>query len=329
MNRRSFDCLIASGLLTVQLAAIAQQPAQVYRIGFLRERKLPLENGFFDAMRELGWVEGQNFTIDSRYADNLGELPKLAKELVQLKVDLIISNGTPATLAAKQGTTTIPIVFVLAADPVQSGIVSSLASPGENVTGFAIGLYSGKQLEILQAALPRLSRVAVPMPAGGSAIARVAKVLGLNRDNPGISRAAKLLGVEVLYIEMRNPESSGAFFASAREAEADAALISDVASFAPHLRSIGAEATKNRLPSIGPEDDFAEAGGLLSFGPTGTQPWIRIAAQIDKIFKGAKPGDLPVEQPTRFKLLVNLKTAKTLGLTIPQSLLMRADELIQ
>jgi putative ABC transport system substrate-binding protein len=312
MNRRSFVCLVASGLITVRLAATAQQSAKVYRIGFLRERKLPVNDAFFDAMRKLGWIEGQNFKMDSRYADNAGQLPPLATELVQLKVDLIITNGTPATLAAKQATTTIPIVFFLAADPVQNGIVVSLARPGGNLTGFAYGLYGEKLLEVLKAALPGLSRVAVPLVG----------------ESPAISRAAKLLGVQVLDIEMRSPEESGAFFADARKAGADAALIPDVPSFTPHLRPIAAEATKSRMPSIGYSPDFAESEGLLSYGPT-SQHWPRLAAQIDKIFKGAKPGDLPVELPTRFELVINLKTAKALGLTIPQSLLLRADEVIQ
>jgi putative ABC transport system substrate-binding protein len=166
------------------------------------------------------------------------------------------------------------------------------------------------------------------MPPGGSAFSRVAKLVSGHLESPAISRAAKLLGAQVIYIEMRSPESSGAFFASAREAEADAALIPDVASFTPHLRSIAAEATKSHMPSIGPEADFAKAGGLLSYGPISTQHWPRVADQIDKIFKGVKPGDLAVEQPTRFEFVINLKTAKTLGLTIPQSLLLRADEVI-
>lgn len=316
MNRRSFDCLVASGLVTVRFAAIAQQSARVYRIGYLRERKLPMEDGFFEAMRNLGWIEGQNFKMDSRYADNVSQLPTLATELVQLKVDLIVTNGTPATRAAKQETTMIPIVFYLSADPVQSGIVDSLAAPGGNLTGITHGTYSPKMLEILKTALPRLSRVAVAMPPGVE-------------RSPTISRAAELLLVQVLYIEMRSPESSGTFFASAREAGADAALIPDVASFIPHLQSIAAEAMKSRMPSIGPYPDFANAEGLLSYGPIGTQHWPRVAAQIDNIFKGAKPGELPVERPTRFEFVINLKTAKTLGLTIPQSLLLRADEVIQ
>lgn len=316
MNRRSFDCLVASGLVTVRFAAKAQESAQWYRIGYLRERMLPMEDGFFDAMRKLGWIEGQNFKMDSRYAGNVRQLPTLATELIQLKIDLIFTNGTPATLAAKQGTSTIPIVFVLAADPVQSGIVVSLAAPGGNLTGFAYGSYSVKLLEILKVALPWLSRVAVAMPPGVE-------------RSPAISRAAELLGVQVLYIQMRSPESSSAFFASAREAGAEAALIPDVASFTPHLRSISAEATKIRMPSIGPQADFAEAEGLLTYGPIGTQHWPRVAAQIDNIFKGAKPGELPVERPTRFEFVINLKTAKTLGLTIPQSLLIRANEVIQ
>jgi putative ABC transport system substrate-binding protein len=326
MNRRSFDCLVASGLMTVRFAAIAQQSAQVYRIGYLRQGKLPIDDGFFDAMRILGWIEGQNFTMISRYADNLDQLPMFATELVQLKVDLMITDGTPATLAAKHATTTIPIVFNLALDPVQSGIVVSLATPGGNITGFAWGLRGDKLLEILQVALPRLSRVAVATPPSGSVFARIAN---LHLESPAISHAAKLLGVQVLYIEMRDPESPGTFFASAWKAGADAALIPNVASFGPHLGRIAGEATTSRMPSIGSDSVFAKAGGLLSYGAISAQNWPRMAAQIDKIFNGAKPGDLPVEQPTRFEFVINLKTAKTLGLAIPQSLLLRASEVIQ
>ncbi len=315
MKRRPCVCLIASGLTTMPFAAIAQQSTQALRIGYLRERELPLEDGFFDAMRELGWVQGQNFKIDSRYADNPGQLPGLATELVRLKVDLVFTNGTPATLAAKQETATIPIVFYLASDPVKSGVVASLATPGGNLTGFAYGTYSGKLLEILKAALPRLSRVAVAMPPGV--------------ESPDVARDAKQLGVQVVFIEMRSPESPGAFFAAAREAGADAALIPDVAQFAPYWRRISIEATKSRMPSIGPDTDFSKTEGLLSYGPVNTQHWPRVAAQIDKIFKGANPGDLPVEQPTRFIFVINLKAAKTLGLKIPQSLLLRANEVIQ
>jgi putative ABC transport system substrate-binding protein len=328
MNRRSFDSLVAFGLLGVRFAATAQQPAQVHRIGFLRERERPMDDDFFDSMRKLGWVEGQNFTMLSRYAGNLDQLPVLASELVQLKVDLIITDGTPATLAAKLATTSIPIVFNLAFDPVQSGIVVSLANPGGNATGFAWGLRSDKLLEILLAVLPGLSRVAVAVPPGGSVPSRIARLIGGHIESPAISNAAKQLGVRVIYIEMRSPESPAAFFASAREAGADAALIPNVASMGLYLGRIAGEATSSRMPSIGPDAIFARAGGLLSYGAISTQNWPRMAAQIDKILNGAKPGDLPVEQPTRFEFVINLKTAKTLGLTIPQSVLIRADEVI-
>jgi putative ABC transport system substrate-binding protein len=311
MNRRSFVCVFASGVMAVRVAAAEQQPAQVHRVGFLRERQRPLGDGFFGAMRKLGWIEGRNFKMESRYADSAGQLATFATELVQLKVDLIFTNGTAATLAAKQATATIPIVFSVANDPVQSGIVFSLARPGGNLTGFAYGFYGEKMLDILKAAIPGLVRVA--MSTGG----------GTN-----IARAAQLLGVQVLDIELRKPDKAGDFFASARKAGAGAALIADDPSLNAHMRSIGAEATKSHMPSIGVQRDFAEEG-LLSYGPAQGQHWPRLAAQIDRILRGAKPRDLPVELPERFELVINLKAAKTLGLTLPQSLLLRADEVIQ
>ncbi len=312
MNRRLFVCLVAGGLIAVRASATGQQSERVYRIGYLRERQLPPSGAFFDSMRRLGWIDGQNFKLESRYADDEGQLAALAAELVQLKVDLIITNGTPATLMAKQATATIPIVFSVATDPVQAGVVVSFARPGANVTGFAYGLYGDKMLEILKATIPGLSRVAVPSDG----------------ESTNITRAARSLGVKVLNVELRQAEEARDFFASARKAGAGAALIVDDPSLNPYQRSIGAEATKSRIPSIGVQRAFAEEG-LLSYGPTQGQHWPRLAAQIDKILKGAKPRDLPVEQPDRFELAINLKTAKTLGLTIPQSLLLRADVLIR
>ena len=297
--------------MAARAAATEQRPAQVHRVGFLRERQRPLGDGFFGAMRKLGWIEGRNFKMESRYADSAGQLATFATDLVQLKVDLIFTNGTAATLAAKQATATIPIVFSVANDPVQTGIVVSLARPGGNLTGFAYGFYGEKMLDILKAAIPGLVRVAVS-----------------NDGGTNIAHAARLLGVQVLAVELRQPDKAGDFFASARKAGAGAALIVDDPSLNAYLRSIGAEATKSRMPSIGVQRDFAEEG-LMSYGPAQGQHWPRLAAQIDRILRGAKPRDLPVELPERFELVINLKAAKTLGLTLPQSLLLRADEVIQ
>jgi ABC-type uncharacterized transport system substrate-binding protein len=261
----------------------------------------------------LGWVEGRDFEIVLRYADRPDQLPVLAAELVRLKVDLILTFGTPATRAAKQATTIIPIVFSLGADPVGSGLVASLARPGGNITGFTTGIYDDKLLEVLKEALPNVSRVACPLSDPG----------------PTILGAARVLGLAVERIAVSAPEDFDRFFTAARKAGAGAAVIVDVAWFGPHFERIAVAAAKSRLPAIGVHRQFVEAGGLLYYGPTPGQNVPRLAFQADRILKGVKPADLPVEQPTKFELIINLKTAKALGITIPPSVLARADGVIQ
>jgi putative ABC transport system substrate-binding protein len=233
---------------------------------------------------------------------------------VQLKVDLIITNGTPATSAAKQATTTIPIVFRVADDPVRNGFVSSLARPGGNLTGVVDGVYEEKRLQILKEALPGIVRVAYPSFGG---------------EDHGIPRAAKALGVQVLGISLKGVDEFDPFFVEATKGKADAALIPNQAGLGPHLERIGAEMLKHRLPGMGFDLEFVAGGGLLCYAPTPNFQGPILAAQIKKILSGTKPADLPVEQPTKFQLVINLKTAKALGLTIPKSLLLRATELIQ
>ncbi len=316
MHRRAFIGTFAGSILAVQLIANAQQATKMYRLGFLKHGIEPLQKPFWDAMRTLGWVENQNVKIEARYAVSEDQLPVLAAELVQLKVDLILTQGTPATRAAKQATNAIPVVFSVGSDPVASGLVANLAQPGGNLTGFAYGTYEEKLLEVLKAALPGTSRVAYPL-------------FGEFGESDGrMQRAAKTLGVQVNAISVKGPEDIGHFYAEARRTKTDAVVIPDVAWFSPHLEQLGAESTKNRLPAIGFKRPFAEAGGLLSYGPT-IQAAPRLAAQVDKILKGAKAADLPVEQPTIFELVINLKTAKTLGLMIPQAVLQRANDVIQ
>jgi len=294
------------------------QAGKVYLIGELREGPPAAPSRpFADAMLGLGWVEGQNLKIERRHADRREQLPALAAELVRLKVDLILTAGTPATVAAKKATKTIPIVFTLASDPVESGVVASLARPGGNLTGFTLGLYDDKLLEVLKEALPGVSRVAYPAPAG---IPR-ARFASLNA-------AARAVAVELQSVAVQGPADFERFFAAARRGGAGAVLLPNIAWFRPHLARIGAAAAKSRLPAIGYDRQFAESGGLLSYGPTPLQNIPRLAAQIDRILKGAKPGDVPVEQPTTFELVVNLKTAKALGLTIPPSVLARAGDVI-
>ena len=304
---------------TLLLAADAQQPRKVWRIGFLRVGVFQVSNVFRDSMRDLSWIEDQNFKLEPRYAEKADQLPALAAELVQLKVDVIVTNGTPATRAAQKATTTIPIVFFLAADPVRNGVVTSLARPGGNATGFAYGLYGHKMLEILKAALPQLTRVAYPGLVGDT---------GESIENPEFSRGAVALGLQLQRIDIHGPENFGSFYAAARNDGAEAVLIPDIPPLVPNLGRLGAEATGARLPAIGFAREFADGGGLLYYGPA-SQHWPRVAAQVDKILNGANPADLPVEQASKFELVVNLKSAKSLGLTIPQALLQRADEVIQ
>ena len=314
MDRRAFICSIAGGVIAAPLAVYAQSTGKTWRIGFLREGRAPLAPAYLEALRKLGWVEGRNIMVEPRYADNSEQLPDLAAELVRLKVDLIFAAGWRSTRAAKEATTTIPIVFSMAADPVEKGFVASMARPGGNLTGFALGLYDDKQLEVLKEALPGLTRVAYPVFR--------------DVEPPGL-KVAKKLGVEALGIAVQNPAEFRPFFVAAKAARADAALIPDSARLIPHLESIAAQAWKSRLPAIGFRRIFAEAGGLLSYAPMTLEGYAREAAQIDRILRSTAPADLPVEQPTKFELVINRKAAKALGLTIPQSLLLRADEVIQ
>ena len=274
---------------------------------------------FLEAMRVRGYVDGHNLFIERRHAETREQLPTLAAELVALKVDLIATSGTPATRAAQQATMTIPIVFGLSADPVQSGLVASWAQPGGNLTGIVSGLYDDKQLEILKAAVPGIVRVACLCPRN----------LG-NPFSAQITDAARGLGLELLDIAVSEPNDFDRFFAEARRAGADAVFVCNTAWFLPHLTRLGELAAQSRLPAIGYNRRFTEAGGLLSYAREGGKDGPRIAATyIDKLLQGAKPGDLPVQQPMQFELVINLKTAKALGLTIPPTLLFQADEVIK
>jgi len=315
---------LALGILAAPLAAEAQPPTHVHRIGVLLGTTPgePFVEAFLEGMRALGYVEGQNLVMEYRAAEGQYErFPDLAAELVRLKVDVLMMGSTPAALAAKHATTTIPIVMVAMSDPVGSGLVASLARPGGNITGSS-GMQPevvGKQLEFLKAVRPTVSRVAVlwnPANPVAALMVREADV------------AAQALGVQLHLLAARGPDAFDSAFAAMTSAHAGALLILADPMFLQHRRRLAALAATSRLPTIHNVRAFVEAGGLLCYGVSQPDQWRRAATYVDKILKGAKPADLPVEQPTKFELVINLKTAKVLGLTLPASLLVLADTVI-
>ena len=328
MNRRTFLSALTGSLLAAPLAAGAQQVGKVSRIGYLSagsDTANPrVREAFRQGLRELGWVEGQNIIIEYRWAEGrFDRLPDLAAELVRLKVDVLVAAPTPAALAAKNATGTIPIVGMSLTDPIGLGLVASLARPGGNVTGVSYSVGAeifGKDLELLKEVVPRVRRVAVL-----SNPASPARPLTISN----VKDAARSLGLQLQLLEARGPRDfDGAFAAMAKERVGALLVVTDPA-FIPHRARLVDLAVKNRLPSIFTQREDAEAGGLMSYGPRLSDLHRRGATYVDKILKGAKPADLPVEEPTKFELVINLKTAKALGLTIPPSLLQRADQVIE
>jgi putative ABC transport system substrate-binding protein len=332
MERRAFIGGLAGGLLAPPLAAEAQGARTVPRIGVLTSGVLgspETERGldaFRQGLRELGYVQGQNILIEYRAADGkLERLPRLATELARLKVDVILAGATPAARAAQKATTTIPIVASSMGDPVGDGLVASLARPGGNITGttFLGPELVPKRLELLKEALPKVTRVAALLhpDAFGERTMR-----DMVKDTEAAARA---LGVQLQVVEVRGPdEFDGAFSMMVRQ-HADALIVFASVMLFGQRRPIVALAAKRRLPAMFNNRESVEIGGLISYGVSLTDLSRRAATYVDKILKGAKPADLPVEQPNKFELVINLKTAKALGLTIPQSLLQRADEVIQ
>ncbi len=309
-------------------AAEAQKAGKVHQIGYLGNSSPSMEpgllEGFRQGLREHGYVDGQNIVIHYRWAEGRIDLfPGLAVELVRLKMDVIVTSGTPATLAAKQATMTIPIVMAASGDAVGAGLVQSLARPGGNVTGMST-LYpemEGKRLQILRELVPRASRVAVLMNPGNPFTAVAWK------ETRAAGEAAR---ITLLPAEVRTVDQFEAAFAAIAKAKPDALIV--VADrpflFSNRARIVGF-AAQQRLPSIYPFREFVDEGGLAAFGANYVEMFRRAAIYVDKILKGAKPADLPLEQPTKVELIINLKTAKMLGLKVPQPLLLRADELIQ
>jgi putative ABC transport system substrate-binding protein len=330
-DRRAFLILVGGSIVGAQFSAESQEAAKVARIGFLATTNLAanphLQEAFLQGLHDLGYVEGRNVVIEYRDAEGkLERLPALAAELVVLKVDVIVAPGTPQALAAKQATRTLPIVFAVAGDPVGSGLVPSLARPGGNVTGLSSVTSDlvGKCLEQLTQAVPAVSRVAVLWQPGGFG----------ERAEKDMRKAAEVagrtLGVRLQFVEARRPADIDRAFSDMTRARAGALTVlgGGTMLFAERRRLVDL-AAKNRLPAVYPWRDFVDAGGLMSYGANFPDLYRRAATFVDKILKGAKPADLPVEQPTKFELVINLRTAKALGLTIPPSVLGRADQMIE
>jgi putative tryptophan/tyrosine transport system substrate-binding protein len=322
MRRIGLAVILALGLALAPLATDAEQIGRVPKVGFLGND--PFIRVFDQGLRELGYTDGQNISIEQiSFAGRVEALPTLAAELVRRKVDLLVASTTPAALAARNATTTIPIVMVNVADPVASGLVVSLARPGGNVTGLSrVSLdLIGKNLELLREAAPAVTRLAVlvnPTHALLPALLNSAK------------HTAALLTLKLEPVEAAVPKELERAFSVIASKRVNALLVLPDGMFWGERRRIADFALRSRLPSMfGNTEHAEEAGGLMSYAPSSFEPYRRAAYYVDKILKGAKPADLPVEQPTKFELVINLKTAKALGLTIPQSLLLRADQVIE
>jgi putative ABC transport system substrate-binding protein len=319
--------ILTLALLAAPLAAEAQQTSKAYRIGVLASGLgAPSANhvAFREKLRELGWIEGKNITIENRFASRDTErLVAFAAELAHLPVDLIFTTGgAESAQAAKNATKTIPIVFAVAGDPVLAGLISSFSRPGANVTGLSSmnAELDPKRLALLKEALPRLKQVGVlwsPVDPSGSAVVRATET------------AARSLGVQLQVSEVRGPQDVDEVFGTAKKRGAGAVMVIGSPTLYEYQRRIAELAKRTRLPVISAWRQLPESGGLMSYGADIPEMFRRAAVFVDKILKGAKPADLPVERPTKFELVINLKTAKALGLTIPQSLVIQADQVIQ
>jgi putative tryptophan/tyrosine transport system substrate-binding protein len=329
MARRTFVIVCAVGALSAPLAAQAQQAAsKVYRLGILSPGGAPapsiptIPNLLPTALREFGYLEGRNLVVDRRFADdNFDRLAGLAREMVQLRPDVVVGISSQATQAVRDATATIPIVMVISTDPVARGLVASFSRPGGNVTGVstvAENSLAGKRLELLKEAVPKATRIAV-LGAGSLASSTQLKEA---------QKAAEALRVRLIPVEVRDTDYDGAFSTVVAE-HADAIFIVMGPTLLRDRKQIVERALKHRLAVISASPELVEAGGLMSYGNSTVDSARRAAVYVDKIFKGASPSNMPVEQPTTFELVINLKTAKALGLTIPPSLLARVDQVIE
>jgi putative tryptophan/tyrosine transport system substrate-binding protein len=325
LKAKVFGFALCALVLALCFAAQAQQPTKVAKIGELRARpgSRPSSYVLLQALRELGYVEGKNIAFETRYTEGKrNRFPDLADELVRLKVDVLLASSTNEALAFKSATRIIPIVFTGSGDPVAAGLVDSLARPGGNLTGFTtIGaVLTGKRLELLKETIPKLSRVAVLWDPRDPNTEQQWKESQL---------AARELGLQLHSVEVTTADKLESAFKEATKAHSAALTVTETPLTTSNQKQIADLAAKNRLPAIYSRRDFVESGGLMSYGPDRTEVFRRVASMIDKILKGTKPADIPVEQPTKFELVINLKTAKGLGLTIPPIVMMRAEKVIK
>ena len=328
-RRRQILIALGSGALIAPYASLAQQNNKIRRIGFLVAAARPPSidahymGAFVRGLRDLGYVEGKNFVIEWRFADgNYQRLPALAGELVGLNLDVLVTGGTAANSALQKATTTIPIVNATMSDPVGNGFAKSLTHPGGNITGLALATtdMSPKHVELLRLIVPKLTSLGVLVNLGNSAHPAVAKSITTN---------AQRLGIKVRILDARNADGLTRNFSIMKQERTEAVIAVVYAFFISQRREIAELALKNNLPSMFSAQEHVEAGGLMSYGQNLADHYRRAAAYVDKIFKGAKPGNLPIEQPAVFSLTINSKTAKALGLEIPQELLLRADKVIE
>jgi putative tryptophan/tyrosine transport system substrate-binding protein len=323
MRKRFLRLTLGALLFALCLPATAQPPAKVFRIGYLSLRNAiePHEEAFLKGLRDLGYIDGQNILIEWRFANGKAErFVDFAAELVQLRVDVIVAPGVQAVRAAKQSTATIPIIFPTAGDAVASGLVASLARPGGNITGLTIlsTELSGKRLELLKEAFPRLSRVAVLLDPRQPPLSF--------EETQTIGRSLRL---KLQFLEVRDAADVESVFSAMSKERADALITLPHPVLQVHQRRILELAAKSRVAAMYQAADWVERGGLMSYGPDHLDNYWRAATYVDKILKGTKPADLPVEQPTKFQFVINLKTATQIGLTIPPDVLARADRVIR
>ncbi len=325
MDRRTFVAALGGSLLALPRGGLAQQPARVPRIGVIGERSDadPFVEAFRQGLRDLGYNDGQNVIIEFRSTHGmLDRVPALARELVRLPVDVIVVGGGIAAQHAKAETATVPIVFALVGDPAGIGLVASLARPGGNMTGMS-NLQSElgpKQLELLKTVAPRIARAAVLYNPGSPISARMVH---------GVRESAQAQAIELEFLEVRKPDALVGALSALSSRRTDALLVLSDPVFGGQLARLAQAAARQRLPAVYSRREFAAVGGLLAYGPSFEDNYRRAAIYVDKILKGANPAELPVQQPTRFELVLNLKAARALGLAIPQALLLRADEVIR